>query len=78
MLRYPTNGATAYEVSVYNSAVRALVKENLSHQLYDDTWADLRHHDVVASDEGEARQMIAVRFPPEEGFVVEMVRPARL
>ena len=78
MYRYPTNGATAYEVSLYNSTVRALVKENQSHQLYDDMWADPRRHDVVASNEGEARQMIAERFPPEEGFVVQKVRLARL
>ena len=77
MLRHPTDGATAFEVLVYNSDVRALVKENRSHALFDDGWASARRRDVIAADEGEARRRAAERYPPEEGFVIEALRPAR-
>ena len=62
-----------YEVALYNKEVRALVKENRSHSLFDDQWADLQLRDVIAHDEGEARKIIAQRFPPEDGFVIEQV-----
>ncbi|MCW8915841.1 MAG: hypothetical protein OQK24_08300 [Magnetovibrio sp.] len=62
-----------YLVQLYNKAVRALVKENQSHSFYEDHWADSHTQDVVAASEDEARTKIAKRFPPEDGFVIEMV-----
>ena len=62
-----------YLVSVYNSIVRALVKENKSHCFFDDQWADTHTQDVAAQNELEARAKIANRYPPEEGFVIEAV-----
>lgn len=73
MLRHPTEGNQVFEVSIYNQEVRRLVKENQSHRFFDDHWADVQHHDVLARDEGEARALIAMRFPPDDGFVVEQV-----
>lgn len=73
MLRQPTEGHQVYEVSIYNRDVRRLVKENQSHRFFDDHWADTQLHDVLARDEGEARALIELRFPPDDGFVVENV-----
>ncbi|MEQ8664259.1 MAG: hypothetical protein RIC16_00905 [Rhodospirillales bacterium] len=73
MLRQPTEGHHVFEVSIYNQEVRRLVKQNESHQFFDDHWADLQLHDVLARDEHEARALIARRFPPDDGFVVECV-----
>ncbi|MBF0246938.1 MAG: hypothetical protein HQL36_02530 [Alphaproteobacteria bacterium] len=60
-------------VRLYNKVVRALVKENRSHEWFDDQWADIHTQDVAAGSEAEARRIIAKRFPPEDGFVIEEV-----
>ena len=73
MLHKPCDGEQVYEVSLYNKDVRSLVKENQSHDLFEDHWADSQKHDVVACDEAEARRMVAERFKPDDGFVIEGV-----
>jgi len=73
MLHKPCDGEQVYEVSLYNKIVRSLVKENQSHAIFDDHWADSQKHDVVACDEIEARRMVAERFNPADGFVIEGV-----
>ena len=78
MLQYNTHDLRVFEVAVYNRDVRRAVKENRSHSLYGDHWADVQHHDVAARSEAEAREMIAGRFPPAEGFVVEEMIPSGL
>jgi hypothetical protein len=64
-----------FTFSIYNSKVRAAVKENQSHLLLGDHWADSQVHEVVARNESEALSMIAERYPPEDGFVVETLSP---
>lgn len=54
-----------------------MVKENLSHSYFDDYWADVQVRDVVARDEDEARFLIAERFPPEDGFVIQELYQGR-
>ena len=71
MLQPTTNGRNAYEVRIYNREVRAAVKVNESHFLFGDHWADLQFQDVYAQSETEARKLISMRYPPEQGFVVE-------
>jgi len=73
MLQHPVNGQQVFEIAIYNKDVRALVKENQSHTLFDDLWADLQLHDVTASSERAARSMISKRFPAEDGFIIEHV-----
>lgn len=71
-MRHPKReGDEVFEVAIYNKDVRSLVKDNRSHSIFDDSWADAQMHDVVARSEGEAREMIADRFPPDDGFVIE-------
>ncbi|MDP7652241.1 MAG: hypothetical protein QGF38_11120 [Rhodospirillales bacterium] len=76
MLRIPQTGSRAFEVAIYNQDVRALVKANRSHSYFDDQWADIKLQDVIARNEGEARALIAERFPPEDGFVVKEIYPS--
>ena len=71
MLQPITNGSNAYEVSIYNRDVRAAVKDNESHVLYGDQWADLQFQDVHAESEKEALKLILRRYPPENGFVIQ-------
>ena len=71
MLQHKTNGYQSFEFALYNRDVRAAVKENQSHALLGDHWADVQVQDVRAHDEFEARTKIAERFPPDLGFVVE-------
>lgn len=73
MLQQPTGDNQVFEISIYNHEVRRLVKENQSHRFFDDHWADVQLHDVLARDESEARELIASRFPPRDGFVIEQV-----
>ncbi len=60
-------------VSIYNKVVRGLVKENQSHHFFDDQWADVHTQDVVATSEAEAISKMSLRYPPDEGFVIESV-----
>ncbi|MCW9033174.1 MAG: hypothetical protein OQK35_04790 [Alphaproteobacteria bacterium] len=73
MYEFPTNGRTAFQVGVYNRDVRALVKENKSHEGIRDEWADVHLQDVLAHDEQEAKDIILRRYPEAQGFVVESV-----
>ncbi|NQV82560.1 MAG: hypothetical protein HQ494_01955 [Rhodospirillales bacterium] len=73
MLQLPTNGQLVFEFSIYNKAVRSLVKENQSHAIFDDKWADNLIHDVVALDEDDARRLVAERYSPDDGFVIDAV-----
>lgn len=75
MLQQPKNGHIIFEVAIYNQDVRSLVKENQSHRYFDDTWADVQLRDIIARDENEARELIAQRFPPDDGFIVQGVHP---
>ena len=74
ILHKPLDGESVYEVSVYNKEVRSLVKENQSHEDYEDRWAYSQLHDVVAEDEDEARRLASERYPESDGFVIETVR----
>ena len=76
MLQFTSGNRTAFEAAVYNKDVRAAVKENQSHLLFGDHWADIQIHDVMASDETEAMRLILARYPPEEGFVVADLIPS--
>ena len=78
MLQVPTAGTQIFEVTIYNKEVRSLVKENQSHLFYDDQWADVRVHDVLAEDENQARALIAERFPPDDGFVIDTIMPTSM
>ncbi len=78
MLQVPTAGTQIFEVTIYNREVRSLVKENQSHLFYDDQWADVRVHDVLAEDEDQARAIIAERFPPDDGFVIDTIIPTSM
>ncbi|MBL6959132.1 MAG: hypothetical protein ISR52_09125 [Rhodospirillales bacterium] len=75
MLHLPSNGQKVFEVAIYNKVVRALVKENQSHTFFEDHWADVQLQDVHAKDEDEARDLVAERFPPADGFVIDHLNP---
>ncbi len=78
MLQVPTAGTQIFEATIYNKEVRSLVKENQSHLFYDDQWADVRVHDVLAENEDQARALIAERFPPDDGFVIGTIVPTSM
>jgi len=78
MLQVPTAGTQIFEVTIYNKEVRSLVKENQSHLFYDDQWADVRVHDVLAENEDQARALIAEHFPPDDGFVIGTIVPTSM
>ncbi len=62
-----------FEVSLYNKEVRALVKENKSHGVYEDHWADRHIHGIIARDAREARALAQQRYPKKDGFVIEAI-----
>jgi hypothetical protein len=73
MLNLPNNGYKIYQVALYNEHVRVLARRKQKHCYFDTQWACAQVRDVVARDEWEASSLIAERFPPEEGFVVEAI-----
>lgn len=78
MMQYAADGRRSYEISVYNREVRQAVKQNRAHSLLGDHWADTQFQDVMAADEAEARRLAALRFPADQGFVVEDLVPAHI
>lgn len=54
MSAFTDHRQTVFEVELHNQAVRECVKENRSHELFDDRWADVQTHEVAASDEHKA------------------------
>lgn len=77
MLNLPRNGHKVYEAAIYNTDVRQLVMQNRRHSHVDDRWAKPQTRAVVARDEAEARRLIAERFPPAEGFVIQRMHQSR-
>ncbi|MBW7849830.1 MAG: hypothetical protein H3C38_04965 [Rhodospirillales bacterium] len=69
----PRKGSKTFEVRLYNKDVRALLKANLEHELFDAKWADETCQIVEAQDAAEARILAARRYPPEKGFVISKV-----
>ena len=77
MLNLPNNGYKIYEVQLYNEQVREMAQRRKRHCFLDRLWATPQVRDVVARDEAEAWALIAERFPPEDGFVVERISTSR-
>jgi len=77
MFKIPNAEQRLFEAAIYNRTVREMVKSNRSHPLFDDKWADVHIFEVSACSEDEARTLLARRYSPELGFVVEVVIPAR-
>lgn len=77
MLSKPRNGKRLFEVSVFNREVRALVRDNQHHDVFDDGWADNQRREVIAVNEEEARDVISQRYPKDEGFEIAAVYPGR-
>jgi hypothetical protein len=73
MLHLQSSDAQVFQVALYNERVRALVNTRRRHGWFSNRWAEVQVRDVVARDEAEARLLIAERFPPEDGFVVETI-----
>lgn len=72
-LHCPSPGSRAFEVTIYNRKVRALLKENDQHRTYSDRWANPTRQVVDAIDADEAKALARRRYPPEEGFVIASV-----
>lgn len=77
MLHLPNNGYKIYQVQLYNEQVRNLARLRQRHNYFDRSWANPQVRDVVARNEEEAWSLIAERFPPEDGFVVESITTDR-
>ncbi len=73
MLQYPTNRRKAFRVAIYNKHVRSAIKNNQSHPIYGDRWADPQNQDIMASDLGEALCLLDSRYPGREGFVIQQL-----
>lgn len=78
MLGKPRSGKQLFEVSLFNREVRALVRENQHHDVFDDDWASDQRREVIAVNEEEARDVISQRYPKDEGFEIAAVYPGRL
>ena len=65
-----------FEVALYNSEVRKLVREGERHKDLKDDWADTHYIVIDAFDENDARAKIELRFPKERGFVINSVSRA--
>ena len=73
MSAFADNAHEAYEVGIYNRSVRTLVKQNRSHALFDDKWADVQIQEIRAATAEDARTAMTRIFPTEDGFVIDHV-----
>ena len=71
MLQRSNKKRKAFQVGIYNKYVRSAIKDNRSHDIYHDRWADVQNQDIMAIDEIEALDLIRSRYPLQEGFVVQ-------
>ncbi len=62
-----------YEIALYNTDVRNLVKRGEQHDRYEDSWADTHYIDVIAPGEEMARAKIEKQYPSHRGFVIEQI-----
>ena len=62
-----------FEVQLYNTEVRRMVKIGEHHKRYDDEWADPHFIEIEAKDEHEARMRSERRYPRIEGFTIVTV-----
>lgn len=69
-LYVPREGCCKFSVAVYNQTVREAVKQNKTHHVYDERWAEEKHMEVVADDAEGARTKVLQQYPASEGFVV--------
>lgn len=76
MSAFENRAGRVFEVGLHNREVRALVKENRSHALFDDRWADVQVHEVCADDADSARSKVFEDYPAEAGFVVDHIAPS--
>ena len=74
MSAFTDHRQTVFEVELHNQAVRECVKENRSHDIFDDRWADVQTREVAACDEVKALAMIENTYPSCDGFVVDHVK----
>lgn len=67
---------STFEVAVYNKTVRDKLKAGDRHRELNDDWADIHYIELKAEDTAEARRKAEVKFPADQGFVIEAVTPA--
>ena len=62
-----------FEVAVFNQEVRDCVKLAERHRKYDDSWENIHYIEILARSFEEARRAAAKRFPPSDGFVIDLI-----
>lgn len=67
---------STFEVAVYNKAVRDKLKTGEHHRELNDDWADIHYVELKAEDTAEAWRKAEIKFPADQGFVIEAVMPA--
>ncbi len=67
-----------FEAAIYNREVRAAIKDNRSHAVLGDHWADTQYVSVVAETGAGARALLADRYPSDQGFVIADLTPVRI
>lgn len=62
-----------FDVAIYNAEVRRLMKIGERHRRLKDEWADLHYIQVEASDAEAARTKTSIKYPAEQGYVIDHV-----
>ncbi|MDV7341247.1 hypothetical protein RYZ26_16685 [Terasakiella sp. A23] len=78
MLRpHHQNAAKQFRLTVYNQAVRELVKLNKHHETYEDYWAEGRDYIIDANDENGAITIVRKAMPVEDGFIISKIESVK-
>lgn len=63
-----------FEIGVYNKDVRHCVSVGERHRKYDQSWEDIHYVEILARDHADARRTAEKKFPPADGFVIDLVQ----
>lgn len=64
----------AFEITLYNAEVRAALKDNRDHPVFNERWAECQHIVVQADNEIALAAKLKQLYPAEGGFVIEDIR----
>jgi len=66
-----------FEVAVFNQEVVDMMAKGMRHKHLKDDWAENQYFQITAESAEAARRKIAMRYPPDNGYVISSVEPVK-
>ena len=66
-----------FEVAVFNQEVVDMMAKGMRHKHLKDDWAENQYFQITAESAEAARRKIAMRYPPDNDYVISSVEPVK-